>query len=749
MSKLVTNPRYAAQLVRKELVCPDTYLFCFKTVKHLRFTPGQYVWVILSPLVKADAAGERRAMSIVNTPNAANEIEILVRISDSGYKQTLSRMKLGDHVSLEGPFGFTFIAPRDEATPLVLLAGGVGLAPFMSLALQANQAQSQRHIELVTVNESNTHAPLRKEIDELATKHLHVTELIGKLTARRIKKIANTPRAVFYIAGPQGFVDQAHKVLRDLGVPEKRMRFEHYFPTTSDIAKLHAFFDESGALRSMRGENTSSQRRRNILRLAIESTSHHIIITDTNGEVVFANQAAMNITGYSFGEMKGNTPRLWGGLMGRQFYRDLWSSKLGGKTVDSELINRRKDGTLYHVLAHIAPILTETGDILGFIGTEEDITAIRESEHKTKQQEERFEQLVDRIPEVYWITSLEPEEKILYVSPAVQSVWGVSPERILKDPNLWLKRIHPDDQSRVQAAYKSFIDQQAPYNVQYRVRKNSSQEYWVQDVGELVLDEKGKPLRAVGVARNITRERSIDQEKTEFVSLASHQLKTPISAVNWSAEMLLGGDYGKLQPRQKAVVEDMYQMNLRMRDLVNSLLNISRIDMGTIIIEPEPTDFAAECRSVLTELGPRITSRKQHMTTSFAEHPDKIMADPKLLRIILQNFLVNAINYTPVGGKLGVDISYDNQNVTIQVTNNGEPIPKADQSKIFSKMFRASNAQDQNPDGNGLGLYLVKTIVDNGGGKVWFDSGKGKPTTFTVSFPLTGMKARSGSRKLA
>jgi signal transduction histidine kinase len=127
----------------------------------------------------------------------------------------------------------------------------------------------------------------------------------------------------------------------------------------------------------------------------------------------------------------------------------------------------------------------------------------------------------------------------------------------------------------------------------------------------------------------------------------------------------------------------------------------------------------------------------------------KALADPKILRIIFQNLLSNAVKYTPDGGRLTISIKKTEEKIKIEVANNGVVIPKEEQAKIFDKLFRASNAQEMDPDGNGLGLYLLKSIVETGGGKVWFESEAGRDTVFFVEFPMPGMKEKKGEKALS
>jgi PAS domain S-box-containing protein len=259
----------------------------------------------------------------------------------------------------------------------------------------------------------------------------------------------------------------------------------------------------------------------------------------------------------------------------------------------------------------------------------------------------------------------------------------------------------------------------------------------------------GHIIGAIVVFRDITKEKEIDKSKTEFVSLASHQLRTPLSAIRWYSEMLDSEKLGTLNANQKDYLSEIYKSNRRMIDLVNALLNVSRIDMGTFAIEPEPTDIKEIAESVLKELFVKIQESELHVTPFYEEALPKVNVDPKLMRIIIQNLLSNAMKYTPKGGSVALSITKDAQNMLIKVADTGVGIPANVQDKIFTKLFRADNARVVESEGTGLGLYIVKSIIERGGGRTWFVSEENKGTTFFVEIPLSGMHALQGAKDLA
>ena len=280
------------------------------------------------------------------------------------------------------------------------------------------------------------------------------------------------------------------------------------------------------------------------------------------------------------------------------------------------------------------------------------------------------------------------------------------------------------------------------------VRKDG-QKVPVADSAAPLKDKDGQVIGCVVAFRDVTKEREIDRAKSEFVSLASHQLRTPLSTVSWYAEMLLDEDVGKINKDQKKYLQSLYDANMRMVELVNALLNVSRIELGTFAIEPEPVNFIEIADGVLKELSPQIKEKELEIKKDYAVDLPIINADPKLLRIIFQNLLSNSVKYTLKRGEVKIEITKQELDVLIKISDTGFGIPKAQQSKIFTKLFRADNVITKDTDGTGLGLYIVKAVIEQSGGKIWFKSKENKGTTFYVTIPLGGMEKKRGTRGLA
>jgi len=254
----------------------------------------------------------------------------------------------------------------------------------------------------------------------------------------------------------------------------------------------------------------------------------------------------------------------------------------------------------------------------------------------------------------------------------------------------------------------------------------------------------GQLVGAINIFRDIVKEKAVDRAKTEFVSLASHQLRTPLSSTSWYVEMLLAGDAGKITKKQKEYLEEIFVSNKRMSELVSSLLNVSRLELGTFAVNVEDCDVVKTCKSVLKEMSHEIKLKKIKISEEYDDNLNLLKTDHKLLRIIIQNLLSNSIKYTPESGGIHLLVEQQEKNVMIEVKDTGYGIPRKDHTKVFEKLFRAENVKKKEIDGTGLGLYIVKSIVDQLGGKVWFISEEDKGADFFVTLPISGLKSKEG-----
>jgi signal transduction histidine kinase len=223
--------------------------------------------------------------------------------------------------------------------------------------------------------------------------------------------------------------------------------------------------------------------------------------------------------------------------------------------------------------------------------------------------------------------------------------------------------------------------------------------------------------------------------KTEFVSLAAHQLRTPLSIIKWSMSMLKSGDFGKLNKKQDQVISSAFKNNERLISLVNDLLNVTRIEEGRYLYKTVPADMKEIVSSVVDSYKDEIKKRKIKLEFRQPAPAQEIMLDTEKMKLAVQNLLDNAIKYSPDSGKIIISLTGTADSIELKIQDFGMGIPKDQQQNIFTKFFRGDNAEKVNTVGSGLGLFLVQNIVEAHGGRIWFESEEGAGTTFYVSLP--------------
>lgn len=273
----------------------------------------------------------------------------------------------------------------------------------------------------------------------------------------------------------------------------------------------------------------------------------------------------------------------------------------------------------------------------------------------------------------------------------------------------------------------------------YYRRKNGQKVPVAITVSPMLLDNK--PLGAIEVFRDITLEEEVDRMKSEFISLASHQLRTPLSAIKTYTHMLYDGYMGELNTAQKNSLNTIIGASNRMNELISTLLNITRMESGTIAITPKSVRLDTLAEDIIKELSLMASSKTIKLTATCKPASGiTLTTDALILKEILTNLVSNAIKYTPEKGSVAIKLSKRRDNVVVEVTDSGWGIPKFSQDQIFSKFFRAHNIIKRETTGTGLGLYLVKGLLDTLGGRIWFTSEEGKGTSFFFSLPQKNQK---------
>ncbi len=262
---------------------------------------------------------------------------------------------------------------------------------------------------------------------------------------------------------------------------------------------------------------------------------------------------------------------------------------------------------------------------------------------------------------------------------------------------------------------------------------------FIMEISAICINRLGKCDAKMIILHDITREKSVERLKTEFVSIAAHQLRTPLSAIKWILRMFLDGDMGQVSETQSQFLQKTYDSNERMINLVNDLLNVTRIEEGKFLEKMQQQDISALLNEVAEPFREKIKEKGLNFNLVLPDKElPKLDVDKEKIILAIQNLLENAMNYTKTGGIiLAGEYSAVQKEFLIKIQDTGIGIPKEQHERVFSRFFRSANALKTETEGTGLGLFIAKNIIEAHGGKVWFESKENEGSTFFFTLPLT------------
>ncbi len=236
---------------------------------------------------------------------------------------------------------------------------------------------------------------------------------------------------------------------------------------------------------------------------------------------------------------------------------------------------------------------------------------------------------------------------------------------------------------------------------------------------------------------DITQHKIVDKAKSEFVALATHQLRTPIAAIRWNVELLERSLRTIVNEKQTNYLLKISRNVTRMIALINDFLSVSKLETGTFATSPESIELSTYLPTIVEEFEGQIREKNILLTTTYEPSPFTITADARLFHIIASNLLSNAVKYVRAGDGIAYGYTVANNELVLTVADTGIGIPADQLSQLFTKFFRASNAMQHRAEGTGLGLYIVKQSVEQLGGTIAVTSTEGKGTTFVVRLPVS------------
>ncbi|MFZ4591224.1 MAG: PAS domain-containing sensor histidine kinase, partial [Ignavibacteria bacterium] len=477
---------------------------------------------------------------------------------------------------------------------------------------------------------------------------------------------------------------------------------------------------------------------------AFESFALAVVITDKNAIIEWVNPAFTKLTGFTREEAVGqNTNIIKSDKQGTEVFDELWRTILSGKVWRGEIINKRKDGSHFYEEETITPVLDHNGNIVNFIAIKIDITHRKEMENALRQSEERWQFALEGSGDGVW--DWDARTNTVFYSPQLKKMLGYD-NKWNNNTDDWINRIHPDDKEKcLEDLEKHYRGETEIYLNEHRLRSRNGNYKWILDRGKVVeWLEKGKPLRVIGthtditeikkleesLRNNIEKEKELNDMKSRFVSTTSHEFRTPLSSILLGSDALLSYwkklDEEQIQTRLQRIKEQA----LHMTDLVNEVMDLSRIQQGKIEFYPEDIDIVALFKKAIDGFNTHLTDK---ITFECPFSSLVIKLDKRLINQVINNVVNNAIKYSPEKTAIIVKLKQTESEMLLSVSDKGIGIPQADQKLMFTAFYRGSNAKLI--QGNGLGLNIIKESLKLLGGDITFKSTEGKGTTFTVRIP--------------
>jgi PAS domain S-box-containing protein len=356
------------------------------------------------------------------------------------------------------------------------------------------------------------------------------------------------------------------------------------------------------------------------------------------------------------------------------------------------------------------------------------------SKDKAFSSEEMYIQLYNNSPVPYILITFDGI--IESANIAAVRLFGLTQNHI-KGMNVF-EKIKTDDQSHLDFLLEKFRSGVAVSDELVSVDRKDKREAWALLSLFSFANAGGKKIGLLTLV-DITKQKKAEDAKSEFVSLASHQLRTPIAGMKWSAELLQMDNPDSLTDRQHKYIGRLLESIRRMAVLVDDFLRVSRFELGTFQPEFSEISLPQLCEDVLEEQSVRANQKNIKVETFFDPSILTVKTDPNLMRMIVTNIYTNAVKYTREGGTIHLGVGKKDDALLITIEDNGMGIPIGDQDAIFSKLFRAGNAVRNVPDGTGLGLYIVKEAVYVLRGNISFTSTEDIGTTFEVVLPMDSL----------
>jgi PAS domain S-box-containing protein len=362
---------------------------------------------------------------------------------------------------------------------------------------------------------------------------------------------------------------------------------------------------------------------------------------------------------------------------------------------------------------------------------EKEVEKRRRARERLLRTAQRLEYLVASSPTVIYSRKVDGDCPATFVSANVENLMGYEPRDFTEDPGFWPSHINPEDAPRVLEGL-GHLAEKGQDSRDYRFRLKDGSYRWLHDELKLTYDANGRPLEAVGYLSDITARKEVERLKDELISTVSHELRTPLTTLRGFVELLLARDFPPEKERQFLGIVD--QETMRLTRLIDDFLDIQRIESGRQEYRFESLDVLALLRDMA-----ELFQKSDHKHTIRVDAPaglPLVQMDGERIRQVLENLISNALKFSPAGGEILLRAGAEGNEIEISVTDPGIGIPAEEIPRIFQKFYRVERPGMPRFPGTGLGLAMVREIVQKHGGRVWAESEPGRGSTFHFTLPV-------------
>jgi PAS domain S-box-containing protein len=509
--------------------------------------------------------------------------------------------------------------------------------------------------------------------------------------------------------------------------------------TTPVIYNASVYHDESGQVAGVFAaarditDRKVAEKQLILLTTALEAAANGIILVDTGGTILWSNPAFSRMTGYSNVEIVGQTPSiLKSGKHNQEFYSNLWETILAGKVWHGEVINRRKDGTLYYEEQIITPVIDQDGKITNFISIRQDITDHKQAEDALRKSEQQYRSLVIASAQIVWHTNAEGE--VVEDIPTWRNFTGQSLDETMGQG--WIEALHPDDKRRVAEFWSHAVATKSLYEIEYRIRNHSGEYSPFAVRGVPILDKDGNLSSWVGTCTDITEKKNYENQLIQaekhaaigrMVGSVTHEINNPLQTIK-NCLYLIQQDID-LDSTSKEPLEMALSETQRLSNIVGQLRQLYRPQDSQTIRSHELLSIIEEVHSLIL---PHLNNSHVVWKPLASLEPCSIRCIRDQIIEVFLNITLNAIEaMQATGGVLSVNMvqSTDNAQVGVIISDTGPGI----KPEILPHMFEPFITTKEY--GLGLGLSISYSIIQKHGGQITVDSQPGMGTSFTIWLP--------------